>query len=374
MRETWLYNSSVTNASLIAKSNHTLDDIKGTLSDASRAIIVKKGNFDDYKDNKTQLFSAKLEAVFIAESPDKVLDTARQILDANPGLGLTGPANRTPNSLVRYDINDPRATGTGIHDITSVSDEINRKKFGQAFVDQNSENKGVWGNSTDELSAIIMFGEALADKALEEGLNLIDIIPPDEEIFNVIGTRTLPITKIDELRGTVTRLGDVTSTLATKLAQQYGSKNLAGQIITQTATKTLGGYMGDTLAYQIKDYGSLPARVLYTRLYGNFTNTILGFGSSAISKAFNEQFDIEDPLAQIGVNAVISQLTNQAFSALAITSFGKDFSVQYLGVDPNVNISLSLTTLKNQIIDVGYSSLQGFIGSQLFNYLDKVWT
>ncbi|MFM6404396.1 MAG: hypothetical protein ACKPGT_06975, partial [Microcystis sp.] len=47
---------------------------------------------------------------------------------------------------------------------------------------------------------------------------------------------------------------------------------------------------------------------------------------------------------------------------------------QYLGVDPNVNISLSLTTLKNQIIDVGYSSLQGFIGSQLFNYLDKVWT
>jgi hypothetical protein len=113
----------VTNEALIAKSSHTVNDVKGTLSDESRTTI--KAKFKDYDKNPLQIFGAKLKAIFISSNSDQIGQVTSELLDAQPGYGLTGPGNSAPNYLVRYTIDDPRGIGTSLHDITSIDDQIN---------------------------------------------------------------------------------------------------------------------------------------------------------------------------------------------------------------------------------------------------------
>ncbi|NCR42608.1 MAG: calcium-binding protein [Microcystis aeruginosa W13-11] len=336
----FLANPKVTNQQLIQISTSGLD--KFSPDDSTSLSSVPK-KYSDYATKPGHLMA--VDAFYILTGNPK-----GQVSAKLNGLGFTG----TSSLLVTYAENNPTLLlGTILHDLTDYFQDAGVANL----------NTSLWGTSGKAASALVMFAETL----------VTGYIPSEEEMFNVMGTRQLP-TREMELRQTVTRLGDVSSTLATKLAMYYGSEQLGSQIIASTATKTLGGWLGDNLAYQLASVGSsVPARALYTRLYGNFTNTLLGFGSSAISQAFSERFDIEDPLAQIAIDQVTASLTNHIFSGLTEAAFGKSFAVNYLGVDPYINLSLTKSSIIGEVVNTGFGALQSFASTQLFNYVDKVW-
>jgi hypothetical protein len=336
----FLANPNLTNQQLIQISKSTLDKFSADDSTSSSSVPKK---YSDYATKPGHLMAVDAFYILTGNSKDQVSTQLN-------GLGFTG----TSSLLVTYAENNPTLLlGTILHDLTDYFQDAGVANL----------NTSLWGTSGKAASALVMFAETL----------VTGYIPSEEEMFNVMGTRQLP-TREMELRQTVTRLGDVSSTLATKLAMYYGSEQLGSQIIASTATKTLGGWLGDNLAYQLASVGSsVPARALYTRLYGNFTNTLLGFGSSAISQAFSERFDIEDPLAQIAIDQVTASLTNHIFSGLTEAAFGKSFAVNYLGVDPYINLSLTKASIIGEVVNTGFGALQSFASTQLFNYVDKVW-
>ncbi|MFN4849029.1 MAG: hypothetical protein ACK5H5_03255, partial [Microcystis sp.] len=333
----FLANPKVTNQQLIQISRSTLDKFS-----ADDSTVPTK--YSDYATKPGHLMA--VDAFYMLTGNPK-----GQVSTELNGLGFTG----TSSLLVTYAENNPALLlGTIEHDLTDYLQDAGVTNL----------NTSLWGIADKAASAFVMFAETL----------VAGYIPSEEEIFNVMGTRQLP-TREMELRQTVTRLGNVSSTLATKLAMHYGNEDFGSQLIAATATKTLGGWLGDNLAYQLASVGSsIPARALYTRLYGNFTNTLLGFGSSAISQAFSEKFDIEDPLAQIAIDQVTASLTNHIFSGLTEAAFGKPFAVNYLGVDPNINLSLTKASIIGEVVNTGFGALQSFASTQLFNYVDKVWT
>ncbi|TRV42127.1 MAG: calcium-binding protein [Microcystis flos-aquae Mf_QC_C_20070823_S20D] len=333
----FLANPKVTNQQLIQISRSTLDKFS-----ADDSTVPTK--YSDYATKPGHLMA--VDAFYMLTGNPK-----GQVSTKLNGLGFTG----TSSLLITYAENNPALLlGTIEHDLTDYLQDAGVTNL----------NTSLWGIADKAASAFVMFAETL----------VAGYIPSEEEIFNVMGTRQLP-TREMELRQTVTRLGNVSSTLATKLAMHYGNEDFGSQLIAATATKTLGGWLGDNLAYQLASVGSsIPARALYTRLYGNFTNTLLGFGSSAISQAFSEKFDIEDPLAQIAIDQVTASLTNHIFSGLTEAAFGKSFAVNYLGVDPYINLSLTKASIIGEVVNTGFGALQSFASTQLFNYVDKVWT
>ncbi|MDB9508916.1 hypothetical protein PN502_18005, partial [Microcystis aeruginosa CS-338/01] len=333
----FLANPKVTNQQLIQISKSTLDKFS-----ADDSTVPTK--YPDYDKKPGHLMA--VDAFYMLTGNPK-----GQVSTELNGLGFTG----TSSLLITYAENNPALLlGTIEHDLTDYLQDAGVTNL----------NTSLWGIADKAASAFVMFAETL----------VAGYIPSEEEIFNVMGTRQLP-TREMELRQTVTRLGNVSSTLATKLAMHYGNEDFGSQLIAATATKTLGGWLGDNLAYQLASVGSsIPARALYTRLYGNFTNTLLGFGSSAISQAFSEKFDIEDPLAQIAIDQVTASLTNHIFSGLTEAAFGKSFAVNYLGVDPYINLGLTKASIIGEVVNTGFGALQSFASTQLFNYVDKVWT
>ena len=338
--EKFLANSSVSNDQLIKISKSTLD--KFSPDDSSSPSSVPK-KYPYYETMPGHVMAVDAFCILTGNPKDQVSTKLN-------GLGFTG----TPDILITSaDDNPPLQLGTIFHDLTNYFNDS-----GVVGLD-----KSIWGVAGKAASALVMYAGTL----------VTDFIPSEEEIFNVMGTRQLP-TREMELRQTVTKLGKVSSTIATKLAMHYGSEQLASQIITTSAAKTLGGWLGDKLAYQLESVGSsIPARALYTRLYGNFTNTLLGFGSSAISQAFSEKFDINDPLAEIAIDLVTQSLTNHIFSELTVSAFGKPFAVDYLGLDPLVNYSLSKSSVIGEVVRDGYPALQSFAVTLLFKYLDEAW-
>lgn len=356
------YLDGITAEALLAKSNFTIDDIRKTLSPKSKAIIVKR--FPDYQKDPTQILAATLQAVVSATSPDKVIETRKEILDANPGLGLTGPADRTPRLLLRFGSNDPRGVGTAIHDNNSMGDAINSKKEkDKSFVKRNSENKAIWGASSDEISALIMFADALADKALES-------IAVDEEISNP--DVTLPVYQ------TVSDLGRVGASIGGKIAALTGNENLASQLVTESAGETLGSWIGDAISYELQGRTPLELKALLYRYSGNFVPNVIAIGSTALSNGFINAFNVRDPFAQIGVNTVTSAVTTYSFNELAIAGLGEDFAVKYLGVPAQLDPNTGELVIKNggfaannppisqSILNIGASQLGSFIGSELY--------
>ena len=275
------------------------------------------------------------------------------ISDHLSGLGFTG----TPGKLITYATDPKLLLGTILHDITDYLQDAKIEGI----------NKAIWGVSGKVTSALVMALEAFA-------YSVTDIIPRQDEILNIIGADHLPIEEIALLK-TVSNLGNVSSMLGAKIAIYFADESFANQLIAQTAGKTVGGWLGDAIAYELDGIigNSLPARALYTRLYRTFTTTAVNMVSSAISQALNEAFDIEDPVAQIGVDAVTSALTRHVFSSLAIEIFEKDFAVQYLEVNPNIDLSLTLDSIAGEVLNTGFGALKGFVSSQLFKLLDEVW-
>ena len=337
----FLANPKVTNQQLIQISKSGLSKFSPDDS-ISLSSVPKK--YSDYARKPGHLMA--VDAFYILTGNPK-----DQISAQLNGLGFTG----TASLLITYAENNPALLlNTILHDLTDYFQDSGVANLNASF----------WGTADKVSSALVMFAETLVD----------GYIPSEEEIFNIIGARQLP-TRDMELRQTVTRLGNVSSTLATKLAIHYGDETFGSQLIALTASKTLGGWLGDNLAYQLVNVGSsIPARALYTRLYGNFTNSLLGYGSSAISQAFTEKFDIEDPLAQIAIDQVTASLTNHIFSGLTEAAFGKSFAVNYLGVDPYINLSLTKASIIGEVVNTGFGALQSFASTQLFNYIDKAWT
>jgi len=203
----FLANPKVTNQQLIQISTSGLDKFS---PDDSTSLSSVPNKYSDYARKPGHMMA--VDAFYILTGNPK-----DQISTKLNGLGFTG----TASLLVTYAENNPALLlGTILHDLTDYFQDSGVVNLNSSF----------WGTADKVLSALVMFAETSVD----------GYIPSEEEIFNVIGTSQLP-TREMELRQTVTRLGNVSSILATKLAIYYGDESFGDQLIVSTATKTLGG-------------------------------------------------------------------------------------------------------------------------------------
>ncbi|NEO34001.1 MAG: hypothetical protein F6K36_27020, partial [Symploca sp. SIO3C6] len=343
--EKFLDDRNITNEQILEASNLTLDDF----TQPDPGAITNK--YPEYQEFPGHQIAVDLLSIFTGESPSEV--SAKLT-----GLGFTG----TPGIAIAYAEDPVLLLGTIIHDFNSYIDDA----LGDKGIQIKSFNESIYGVKDIKKSALAMYAEAL--------FSLDNVIPDESELLDFLSLYDLnQIEEKTTLRQTVTKLGNVGSNIGTKLALFYADDDFATQLVSQTIGKTLGGWLGDAINYEVVG-SSLPAKALYRRLSGNFTTTAINMASSAMSQAFNEAFDIEDPLAQIGVDVITQEFTNHVFSELAVETFGKDFSVDYLGVDPNINLNFTFDSIFGEVISTGFSSIQTFIGSQLFNWLDEAWS
>lgn len=348
----------ITNKQLIAASNLTIDDF----SQPHPESITSK--YPNYQDLAVHQQAVDLLHMFTGIDRDLL---SKKL----PGLGITG----TPGKLVTVPEDEKLRRGTIIHDILSYLDDAIKTR--KAKNDQNgiddprfenveSFNKSIFGIESIEGSAVWMAAKAFFNSTT-------DIIPDDSEILDFLGITELEALGEEvPLRQTVTKLGEMGADIGTKLALFYADKDFATQLVAQAAGKTIGSWLGDAINYQ-EAGASLPAKALYGRLSGNLVTTVSGLANSAISQSFQEAFDIDDPLAQIGISSVTKSFTDHVFSELAVGVFGKERSVQYLGLNPDINLNFTFDSIAGEIFTNSFGALQNFVGSQLFNYLDEAW-
>lgn len=188
----------------------------------------------------------------------------------------------------------------------------------------------------------------------------------------------IPSLTLDEnslaLYQTVTDLGEIGSILASKIAALNLSEDTATQLIGVAAAKTLGGYLGDALQFG-REGVTIPAIALRNRLLKDFASNAVGTAISGISEAIIDAIDLEDPLAQLGVDAVISSVANHYFSKYAVGNFGPEFAVKVLGVSPDIleTLDADFSSIKNSALGSITGALESFITSKLFDKLTGEW-
>ncbi|MGF1567502.1 MAG: hypothetical protein ACFCVD_05450 [Nodosilinea sp.] len=348
--EKFLDNRLIDNKQIIAITQLTLDDF----SQGRPESITDK--YPNYQELPGHQMAVDLLAIFIGEDPELISLKLK-------GLGFTG----TPGIAITYATDPLLLLGTIVHDFTSYIDSA----FRERNIDAQSLNKTLFGIEGDVISALAMAAGVFYDSLLRE---INDFIPDDSEVLKIIDS--YGVNEIEQelaLRQTVTRLGEIGGTLGTKLALIYGDQDFSSQLITRSASTTIGGWIGDAINFDILGT-SLPSKALYRRLTNNFSRTTTQLASSSVGTAFNEAFGIEDSLSQIGIDLISGSITEHAFSAAIVEAFGKDFSVDYLGMNPDINLNLAFDSITGEIINSAFPTLKGFIGSKLFDWLDDAWS
>lgn len=325
--ETWLDNPKMTNEALIAKTGHTISDIKKTISDGSNQTM--KERFTDYTKDPLQLLAAELKAIFITDNPESIAETTEQILETNAGYGLTGPGDATPWAVQRYSVDDPIGVRTAIHDNTSIDDEINKQKYGKEFVDQNSENQARWGYKGDVVSALAMFFE------------------------NVYDAPSHPLTTT----------GMIGSAVGGQIADYFADDSFANQLLSRSVGSTVGGWVGDTVEQFIVFDQSIGYLTLPNTLASNLISNAVSLGAGELSDYLIEEFKIEAPLAQIGVSTLINQSVSYGVALGADYLFGEEIAIKYFGSTGD----LSIGNFGSQLVNAGASALGGYFGSDLYN-------
>ncbi|MEM7556553.1 MAG: calcium-binding protein [Cyanobacteria bacterium P01_A01_bin.84] len=360
--ENFLDNKNVTNEQIIQASKLTLDDFY----QPEREAITSK--FPNYQNNPVHRVSILVNSIISGLDP---IAASRNL----PGHGFTG----TPGKLIANVEDDALALGTIVHDNTSyIDDAFSRKRIRlkeDEIVDEDLENVESLNKTVFGIESLILSAGAMAIDAFIS--SSIDVIPDRDEILDFLGVDS--ITLIDQeiaLIQTVTNLGSVGANLGTKLAFFYGDEDLASQLVTQAAGKTLGGFLGDSIVYTNFDV-NLPSRALYGRFINDFRSTAVGIINSSISQALNKTLDIEDPLGQLVVSNLTSAVTEAIGSELVLDVFNIDIATAetYLGLDPtNTRLGLSFDSINGEILNGLWPGFQNFLSSQLFQYIDDVWT
>lgn len=191
-----------------------------------------------------------------------------------------------------------------------------------------------------------------------------------EELSLITNQETL------DLYQTVTDLGQIGASIGSKIALLTADENAAVQLVTQSVSKTAFGYFGDALSYELSGK-SLPVNALYKRLYGNVALTATSMASAAIGRAFNEAFDIQDPITQLGVSTVTNVVTSYYISKYIVDIFGVDSAIKQFGVSPDTVNSLSqfydFTSISSGIVNLGASALTSFAASELYQLMVGRW-
>ncbi|MEM9274804.1 MAG: hypothetical protein AAGA80_17860, partial [Cyanobacteria bacterium P01_F01_bin.143] len=379
--------SSDRNITIAGRNN--IEDVLDTILDNSQLdskFIIALGNIPsnaiDGIPNQTSIVSEIFPDYASYEGHQKAVDflhiltgLPKNLISSEwPGLGFTGTEDEGIAQGVGVAANFPAFLNeTVIHDVlVTLSEDLS--SFGLGGIDGD-----VYGTTNKVISALYIALDSLTlnlTKALRTG-DLSVLIPEEEEFLDFIGFNKAPEENI-ALFNTVTNLGKTGSTIGAKLAIFLEDEALANQLITQAAASTLGGFIGDKIVYDnftIKEgFPSLKIRDLYTRFYGEYFRTLINLGTSAINDALFEAFELEDPLSQITVSAIGSAFFYNTYGSLVNEVFGSDFPVQYLGLDPRRDYTLSLAAIKGDIIQNLYGGIQNFAGSQLFLLLDEVWS
>ena len=289
-----------------------------------------------------------------------------------PGLGFTGTEDEGIEQGIGVASNFPQFLNeTVLHDVLVTLAE----DFPEFF---EGLDGAVYGTNNKARSAVYIALDSLTlnlTKAIRDG-DLSVLLPEEEEFLNFVGINEAPKQDI-LLFNTVTNLGKTASTIGAKIAIHYGDEGLANQLINQAAAQTLGGFIGDKLVFEnftIKGSPSLEIRDLYTRFYGEYFRTLINLGTDAIDTALFDAFDIDDPLSQLGIGTISSTLVYNTYGSLITNTFGSEFPVQYLGLDPTRNYDLSLAAIKGDFIQNAVGGIQNFLGSQLFSLVDEAWS
>ncbi|MEI3652133.1 MAG: LamG-like jellyroll fold domain-containing protein [Dolichospermum lemmermannii FEM_B0920] len=337
--ETYLDNPDISDELIIRKSRYEVADYAKELKPESKAIVINR--FKDYRTNPIQLKGAELEAVFIAKDPTQVAQKSIEILDANPGIGLTGPADASPEYVVRYNINDQFGLGTIEHDSTDIGDSINKKKYGDTFVKNNSLNEGVWGFASSEISAIWMFAKA-AYKEIDR-----PDLPTAEKFAAGLGSR---------------------------IAGYLVNDGFASKLIAQSLGEVTGSWVGIIIDRQLNnsnETSSLLFASLYKPFLTTFSKTLITLSNTRISDAIIKYLDIEDPLAQTGIQYLTNAVVSHYFAEFAVYKFGAEFAQQSLGIpDETVKSITSNSDFSNfasKFSNAVYSQFIGLASDKLSN-------
>ncbi|MBD2496754.1 calcium-binding protein [Nostoc sp. FACHB-280] len=338
--EYFLDNPKVTDTALIEMSRITRDDFAKQISTTSNDIAKKR--FDDYEDNPLQVMTARFFANLIAKNPNEVNQLTTQLLDDNATVGLTGPGDALPQILWRHDINDPRGQGTLLHDVSDILDYIFksisfRSRVGSDFNNVNSLNKALWGYEDSISSAILgMFIPATLEY-IQDSLEAAPAQP-------------------------VTTTGMLGSYVGGKVASYFVDDTFANQLLAQSLGSTVTGWVGDTVEQVLIDPNSIRVFSLPNRFVGNLVSNTVALGTGEIAENIIQALEIENTLAQIGVNTLTQAIVDYAFTSVAVEYF-PNFAAKYLEIT-NVKEITSLSLVSSYV-----NSLASYAGSEFYKTL-----
>ena len=354
----FLSNPDMTNAALIAKSNHTVSDFKASVNPDAQVIL--KSRFPDYKKNPTQILAAKINALFMAANPSQIPTLINELLEADTGHGLTGPANTEPWLVQRFELDGifgALAALTGFHDSTDTSDAINKTKQDTKFVNQNSENKSAWGDSSSVGSAILMFIESQVPALPEFDISLQDIFDISLQDVKDIG-------------------GQVAAYLIQNIASKYAGDSFASKLVAQSLGSTVSLWVENAIKYDFWEPDQLSIAAIYDRLPSSFVSTGVSLISSDIASYVIKSLKVKDPLAQIGITSLTSAVASYYFAEYVVKEFGLDYAINNLGVAKDTaNLIASGGTASQGIALQFWKSASGavgaYLGSQAYQLLIK---
>ncbi|BAZ14316.1 putative Ig [Calothrix sp. NIES-4071] len=275
-------------------SQLTTNDLK-KISDINDVIITNKA----YPKNTEHPYFLEGANLVTSLSPNLSVDDIKSYA---PDIGITGIASLSPLLFFRPDGWINLGIQTVVHDILSLYQIVLEEKTGKS----PKILEAVYGFGFDSVvrSAVFVPIEAL----LDDFISLFD--------FSEAQAQELTSKSV------------IGASLGGQIATYFVDDNFGSQLLANSIGSTVGGWVGSAIDYEF-DFNNkaLETLALPNRFIGNLVSNTVSLGSGEIAENIIDALEIENTLAQIGINT----LTQYAVTSVAIEYF-PDFITKYLEV------------------------------------------
>ena len=329
-----------------SKSNLSSEQLN-QMSQISREDIEKISEAEDvritneaYPDNTEHPYFLEGADLIISLSPNL---SVNDIESFAPDIGITGIATLDPVLFYRPDGWLNLAIQTIVHDIFSL--------YHIALKEKTGKSPGILEAVYGIDSAVIGIDNVISSAIL---VPLEAILDDFISLFDFSESQTPKITSSSIIG----------ASLGGKIATYFVNDNFASQLLANSIGSTVGSWVGSAIDYEF-DFNNifLEALALPNRFIGNLVSNTVSLASGELAENVIDALEIENTLAQIGVNTLTQAVVNYAFTSIAVEFFPK-FALNYLQISSVAEIS-GLGLLSSYVSALESYALS-YAGSELY--------